>query len=283
MTQQDIRRRLIVTAFRRFVACLTVCLLVSSSAAAWGSEEPARSPDVTEPPDYEEFLVLPIRIHILTSTELPEADCRLSDADVLRILGKVNRIWNKAGIHWGLEALVREPAAEQTRFRAVREEAAAGNLRAYRMLFPKESRADLATNLYYIHEFSVNGVWLGRDALVQDSPRLRRVEGGSDEPIPRVSAHELGHALGLPHRPDNTNLLAPGTTGTLLNAAEVKTARQRAGQAPGAASVDEVRNTAEAAETAGDRDQARRLWTWLGEIPGAGAEAARARREAIKP
>ena len=42
----------------------------------------------------------------------------------------------------------------------------------------------------------------------------------------------------------------------LLNAAEVKTARERARQAPGAAPVAAVRQSAEAAEAAGDRDQA---------------------------
>jgi len=85
---------------------VAACLALVSWALASGGDEPARSPDVTEAPDYEEFLVLPIRIRILTATELPEADCHLSDADVLRILGKVNRIWNKAGIHWGLESLL---------------------------------------------------------------------------------------------------------------------------------------------------------------------------------
>src|SRR5439155_25378833 len=41
-------------------------------------------------------------------------------------------------------------------------------------------------------------------------------------------AHELGHGLGLPHRQDTFNLMASGTTGTLLNAAEVETTRAAA-------------------------------------------------------
>src|SRR4051794_38384453 len=124
----------------------------------------------------------------------------------------------------------------------------------------------------------VNGVWMGEDfAFVQETAKLREVEGGIDEPVSRVTSHELGHALGLPHRQDRTNLLASGTTGTRLNEAEVKAARDRARENPGATSVAAVRQEAEAAETAGDRARARRLWTWLAGIPGAGADAARTR------
>ena len=75
----------------------------------------------------------------------------------------------------------------------------------------------------------VNGVYLGDDfALVKETASSAQVEGGIDEPIPRVTAHELGHALGLPHRQDRTNLLASGTTGITFNEAEVKTAQGNA-------------------------------------------------------
>jgi hypothetical protein len=240
--------------------------------------------DATGPPAYEEFLVIPLRAHVLTSDELPDADCKLSDEDVRRIVGKVNGIWHVAGIHFALESIVREPAAGVRRFRLARDLGVEGQADAprrpraplglYRLLIPDgPSRRFDGLHVYYLHAFPVNGVYMGDDfAMVQETAQLREVEGGIDEPLPRVTAHELGHALGLSHRQDRTNLLASGTTGTLLNAAEVATARHRALQRDGALPVAKVREAAESAEEAA---VARRLWSWLAEIPGDGAEEAR--------
>jgi hypothetical protein len=118
-------------------------------------------------------------------------------------------------------------------------------------------------------------------AVVQETARLREVEGGIDEPIPRVTAHELGHALGLPHRQDRTNLLASGTTGTLLNAREVEIVRAKAPTIPGCVSVPALREAASAEEGRGDIEKARRYRGWLAEIPGAGEQDARAQLERI--
>jgi hypothetical protein len=239
--------------------------------ACWtrAADEPDRAPDASRQPRRDEFILIPLRVHILTAADLPEIDCHLSDPDIRRILGKVNRIWHAAGIHWGLESLLREPAARPDRFLRAREIHDGDNLRLYRILFPEETRGGDVVNLYYIHDFSVNGVWLGREAIVRETAKLRRVEGGIDEPIPRVSAHELGHALGLSHREDRTNLLASGTTGTSLNAEEVKAAREQALHLPGALPIARAREQAETAEASGDRRRAARLRSWLAEIPGA--------------
>ena len=152
----------------------------------------------------------------------------------------------------------------------------------FRMLAPEGSRSGAGVDVYYIHKFSVNGVYLGnRMAFVQETAKLRPVPGGIDEPLPRVTAHELGHALGLPHRQDRTNLLASGTTGTILNEAEVARSREKARSTPGSLPVADLRKKAEEAAAKGEVAEARRLWGWLAEVPGEGADEARKRLEAL--
>jgi hypothetical protein len=195
----------------------------------------------------------------------------------------VNGIWNKAGIHWGLESIVREPAAQAHKFRLVRELGGAVQLGRYSMLVPEPTRLTSGLNVYYVHKFPVNGVWMGSDfAMVQETAGLRPVEGGIDEPIPRVTAHELGHALGLSHRQDRTNLLASGTTGTRLNADEVATARRKALKIQGALTIETLRKKAEDASSQDSKYKARRLWTWLSEIPGEASKEALKRRDEVR-
>jgi hypothetical protein len=248
---------------------MTLLLAVAAIAA-----EPAA--DVTEPPPYAEFIVVPLRVHVLSAADLPEVDCGLSDDDIARILGKVNGIWHMAGIHFGLESLRREPAAELDRFKLLRETIGEAELGVYTVLAPADSRRFAGLHVYYVHKLPVNGVHFGGDfAFVQEVADLRRVEGGIDEPLPRVTAHELGHALSLPHRQAETNLLASGTTGTLLDEDEVKQAREAALHLAGALAVAELRLAALQAVTDGNATTAQRLWSWLAEIPGEGAEEAR--------
>ncbi len=242
------------------------CLLVLGLAPSLQADDDAPPRDVVAPPPADEFIIIPLRVHLLQADEVSDLHSVLTDEDVHRVLDKVNRIWNLAGVHWGLESIVREAAEDLDAFRESREASPDGRapLNVFRRIRPRKTREFEGLHVYYIHKFSVNGVYLGSDfAFVQDTAKLREVEGGIDEPIPRVTAHELGHALGLSHRQDRTNLLASGTTGTKLNTREVETAREKALKIKGSAKFADVQK---AAQTEGP-EVAKKLRAWLDQVP----------------
>ena len=152
-------------------------------------------------------LTVPVRVHLMQSEQEPAMNTTLTEADVTRIFTKVNKVWAAAGICFVVESV------------GVTRMAAAGGA------MPRERLLKGGLNVCYVKDMEQNGFWSGQLALVKDTAWLKKVPGGLDEPIPRVTAHELGHALGLPHRQDVTNLMASGTTGFSLNEEEVAKAR----------------------------------------------------------
>ncbi|RPH44552.1 MAG: hypothetical protein EHM91_08150, partial [Planctomycetota bacterium] len=65
---------------------------------------------------YGEFLIVPVRVHILQCEKADALHCRLKEDDVRRVFGKANRIWNKAGIAFHLESIVTEEAVHTDDF-----------------------------------------------------------------------------------------------------------------------------------------------------------------------
>ena len=136
-------------------------------------------------------------------------------------------------------------------------------------------------DVYYLHKFSVNGVYLGdRMAFVQETARLRPVPGRIDEPLPQ------GHRARARPRPRPAAPPGPDQPPGLgqqrhdLNPEEVARARSRAEATPGSIAVPEIRKKADEAQARGDQAEARKLLGWLAELPGEGADEARRKLQA---
>jgi hypothetical protein len=263
----------------------TPSMIAIASAAVLFAPAPTLGGDVTKVPAYDQFLVIPLRVHVLTSKHLDLVDSKITDAEVVKMVPKINAIWAKAGISFGLESIVREPAAQVERFKAVLElnNGELPDADAFAYLLPASSRSSDGLHLYIFREFPFNGYYInGADAaIVKEKPELNEVKGGTKEWLARVAARGLGEALALVGRQDQIGLLSGGTNGVALNETEVGRARQVARTIPGALEVDDAAKAAEAASKAKDVARARQLWTWLSEVPGTGTGAAEAKKKLL--
>ena len=167
-------------------------------------------------------ITLPVRVHLVQSAKEPDLHTTLTEADVRRIFGKVNEVWAQAGIQFAIESIGKTSALDNA------PEKKDAKDRWVTASIPPERIKKNALNVCYVKRVGPNGFWTGKLAVVKDTAKLKEVSGGLDEPLPRVTSHELGHALDLPHRQDTTNLMASGTTGFSLNESEIQTARARA-------------------------------------------------------
>jgi hypothetical protein len=224
-----------------------ICTLASSARAA----DPATRPAAAD------VIFLPLHVHVLSAHARPDIDCSLKDEDLDRILGKVNKVWRQAGIQFMIQPIHREQAVKIEEFDKQKDRILAGGLGAYRLLAPPQTRDLPGLHVYYVHELPPNGVYIGGNlAFVKETASLRKVEGGIDEPLPRVTSHELGHGLGLPHRQDKTNLMASGTTGITFNDAEVVISRGKAKAMKGSMTRAQVEEQIKTADKSGDAKMA---------------------------
>ena len=225
----------------------------------------------------DQYLLLPLRIHLLRSKTAPDLNSTLNATDIERITGKVNGIWKQAGILFYLESVVVEDAAGAELYQGLGENRTDAHLLLTR---PKESRSEQVVHVYYVHSMRPNGICFDRATdriFVKDTSELRRVRDGIDEFLPRVTAHEIGHSLGLDHRQDTFNLMASGTTGFSLNETEIATARKTAEGFSFHRKPAETLAKAEQDERDGARAAAGALYTALAALPD--GEIARAARQ----
>lgn len=226
---------------------------------------------------FDEYLLAPVRVHLLSARAWPALQTTLAEKDITRILGKVNGIWAQAGIHFYLKSLVREEAVTPE------NNVPGGGVRTrFTMLDlrPAQSRDTNLLHLYYVKEMSMNGICFPEAIFVKDTATLNAVPGGIDEPIPRVTSHELGHAFSLSHRQDNTNLMASGTTGTGLNEVEIGQAREAALKLDWIESANELMKRADALFRANQEQTAADLYSRLATIPVKAEQVESARKRA---
>jgi len=227
---------------------------------------------------FADQLIAPVRIHLLQTPGELNLTTTLTEKDIHRILGKVNKIWAQVGIHFALESIVHEPA---TKPNVYRQNYRSRKLNWLLALRPEKTRSKDCFHLYYIKRFAVNGVYLAPDGMfVKDLARLRPVKDGLDEPIPRVTAHELGHALTLRHRQHVINLMQSGTTGWRLNAAEAKQTRKAAGQIDWIYKAPVLLKVADDFFKKGEKKKATKIYAQLATLPLGTKETKRARLRA---
>jgi hypothetical protein len=171
------------------------CLVFAIGISSLGNGlESARV--VEQAPARDEVLIVPLRIHILQSRDVDLADCKLRDGDVARIVGKLNATWSPAGIRFGLESILHEPAAPTDRFLLLAElNKGQLGIQDLQLLLPKSSQVFDGLNAYFFHELPFNWAYLGSDNVnLQEKAELNAVAGGTDEPVARVLGHTLGVA-----------------------------------------------------------------------------------------
>jgi hypothetical protein len=246
-----------------FFLCRFLTSLAALTVVVVTLGDETTSPKVTNGLKFDDFLLVPLRVHLLSAEKVPDLNTTFSEKDFARILPKMNRVWAQAGVCFYLESVVKEEARAG-------ESSGETQPRGLNWLLqhcPVETKATNAFNIYYVKQFGANGVYFPKGIFVKDTASLRKVEGGIDEPLPRVTSHELGHALSLPHRQDTTNLMASGTTGTWLSDAEIQRARDAARKLPWIRPAPVVLQQADALRAAGKSAEAQAWYERLSAIP----------------
>jgi hypothetical protein len=224
---------------------------------------------------FGDYQVAPVRVHLLAAKQCDAIQTTLLETDITRILGKVNGVWAQAGLHFYVESIVREEASHQESYRLAARGEDHSQLPELR---PPGSKATNMLHIYYLKEMGVNGIFFPDGIFVKDTASLRTVAGGLDEPLPRVTSHELGHAFGLSHRQDNTNLMASGTTGAWLNDEEITIARAAARKWSWIEPASELMKKANTLFRAKKLKEARELYSRLAAIQAKDEQAELAKR-----
>ncbi len=200
---------------KNFYAPLLLLLFIASAVLVVVAQE--------EDAQEREEIVLTMSMYLLVDDVQnpdPELSTERTEESLLILMNGINTVWAQAGIRFDLRTIATVPvpvdvleSLRQSEFTPFMQQLATGQT-----LLPGLS----AINAFFVHDLNgINGVapfWASaRIFFVTDRPSVFHR---------RVSAHEIGHILGLHHVLDDpARLMFSGTNGMELSEEEIVVAR----------------------------------------------------------